>query len=73
MRTGRRETTTDANGEFRFDALFPGHELRLIFSKGKKPFGPAYNKALRYTLAKDGEALKLGDVKVEPRQNNEPE
>jgi RNA polymerase sigma factor (sigma-70 family) len=73
MRTGRRETTTDANGEFRFDALFPVHEFRLIFSKGKKSFGPAYNKAPRHTLAKHGDTLKLGNVKVEPRQNNEPE
>src|SRR5262249_58667125 len=68
MRTGRREALTDANGEFRFDALFPGHELRLIFTKGRKPFGPAYNKAARHTIAQPCESLALRELRVEPRE-----
>src|SRR5262245_46300595 len=71
MRVAHREAVTDANGEFRFDALFPGHEFRLLFYKGKKRLGPEYDKPPRYSIDKHGDALKLGDVKVEPAERDE--
>ncbi|MBO0700221.1 MAG: carboxypeptidase regulatory-like domain-containing protein, partial [Zavarzinella sp.] len=66
-RVGRREAVTDADGRFRFDALFPGHEFRLTVQKGKKRFGPEYQKAPKYSVGKHGDELKLGDVKAEPK------
>jgi hypothetical protein len=66
LRTGRRVTLTDANGEFRFDALFPGQEFRLTFIKAKKRLGPEYANAARYTIEKHGDAIDLGDMKLKP-------
>jgi protocatechuate 3,4-dioxygenase beta subunit len=63
-RSGRRVTLTDADGEFRFDALFPGQEFRLVLTKGKKPLGPREDQAMRYTIETHGDALKLGDLKL---------
>jgi RNA polymerase sigma factor (sigma-70 family) len=68
MRTGRRDTVTDANGAFRFDALFPGQEFRMVFSKGRKWFGPEYNKAAKHAIVKHGDVMSLGDLKIEPRE-----
>jgi len=36
--------TTDANGEFRIDTLFPGQEFRMTYYRGPKRFGPDYDK-----------------------------
>jgi RNA polymerase sigma factor (sigma-70 family) len=72
-REGRRETVTDEKGDFRLDALFPGQEFRLLFFKGKKPFGPEYSKSAALTIEKHGNTLKLGDLTVEPRQSDDGE
>jgi RNA polymerase sigma factor (sigma-70 family) len=68
LRTGRRVALTAADGAFRFDALFPGEEFRLTFTKGKKRLGPEYAKAARYTIEKHGDALALGDLKLKPAE-----
>jgi hypothetical protein len=72
-RTGlvaRREVTADANGEFRIDALFPGFEFRLTYMKGRKFYGPDYGNAPRYTVAKHGDTLSLGDLRLELNEHN---
>jgi RNA polymerase sigma factor (sigma-70 family) len=62
----RISATTDANGEFRFETILPGYEFRFLFTKGKTRFGPDYAKAAKHTIAKHGDRLKLGDLKLEP-------
>ena len=42
---GRRETVSDANGEFRIESLFPGHEFSLIFEMGEKDIRPGVYKS----------------------------
>jgi RNA polymerase sigma factor (sigma-70 family) len=69
----RRQTLTDANGEFRIDTLFPGCEFRLTFMKGNKFYGPDYGKAARHTIASHGDTLKLGDLRLELNEHNEQE
>ncbi len=63
--------TTDANGEFRTDGLFPGQEFRLIFSKGNQRFGPDFQKLPKHKVEKHGDTLKLGDLKLEPSKDGE--
>ena len=63
--------TTDANGEFRIDTLFPDQEFRCTFSKGTKRFGPDFDKTPKHTIEKHGDTLKLGDLKLEPAKNDE--
>jgi RNA polymerase sigma factor (sigma-70 family) len=63
-----RQAVTGADGTFRFDCLFPGFEFRLLFHKGKKQYGPDYEKAAKHTVAKHGDERKLGDVVVMPRE-----
>ncbi len=66
--SGLNETLleTDANGEFRIDGLFPGREFRLVFSRNSQRFGPNWDKMQKYSIAKPGDTLKLGDLKLEP-------
>jgi RNA polymerase sigma factor (sigma-70 family) len=63
-----RQAVTGADGTFRFDGLFPGFEFRLLFQKGKKQYGPDYEKAAKRSIAKHGDERKLGDVTVTPRE-----
>ncbi len=63
-----RQAVTGADGAFRFDTLFPGYEFRLTFQKGKKRYGPDYQKVAKHTVAKHGEERKLGDVTITPRE-----
>lgn len=63
--------TTDANGEFRIDHLFPGEEFKLHYHRGQKRLGPAIDKIPNHKAAKDGDTLKLGDVKLEPAKDGE--
>jgi hypothetical protein len=63
-----RQTVNAADGTIRFDCLFPGFEFRLLFHKGKKQYGPDYEKAPKHTIAKHGDECKLGDVAVMPRE-----
>ncbi len=63
-----RQAVTGPDGAFRFDTLFPGFEFRLLFQKGKKQYGPDYQKAPKHTVAKHGDERKLGDVTVTPRE-----
>ncbi|MFL5339239.1 MAG: sigma-70 family RNA polymerase sigma factor, partial [Gemmataceae bacterium] len=65
---GGRQVSTDKNGEFRIDALFPGYEFRLFFLKAGKNYGPDHLKAPRHTIARHGETLNLGDLRLEPTQ-----
>jgi protocatechuate 3,4-dioxygenase beta subunit len=60
------QVVTGPGGELRFDTVFPGCEFRLTFQKGKKRYGPEYEKAPRHTVAKHGDELKLGDVPITP-------
>jgi protocatechuate 3,4-dioxygenase beta subunit len=69
----RRQTLTDANGDFRIDTLFPGCEFRLTFMKGNKFYGPDYGKAARHAIAIHGDTLKLGDVRLELNEHNPQE
>ncbi len=66
--SGLNETLleTDAKGEFKIDGVFPGREFRLVFSSGSRRFGPAWEDMPKYSVAKPGEMLKLGDLKLEP-------
>ena len=66
-------TKTDSNGEFRIDTVFPEQSFRLWFSKGKKKFGPAFDKAPKHTIAHHNDTLKLGDLKLEPTTEGEEE
>ncbi len=66
-----RRAVTEADGAFRFDTLFPGYEFRLTFQKGKKRYGPDYQKAAKHTVAKHGDERKLGDVTITPREGAE--
>jgi protocatechuate 3,4-dioxygenase beta subunit len=73
-RIGRRlpqQVVTGPGGDFRFDTLFPGCELRLTFQKGRKRYGPEYHKAPRHTVARHGDELKLGDVPITPADGND--
>ena len=63
-----RQNVTGADGAFRFDSVFPGYEFRLLFQKGRKQYGPDYQKAAKHTVAKHGEERKLGDVTITPRE-----
>jgi hypothetical protein len=64
--TANQFPTTDGDGEFRIDRLFPGEEFKLLFYRGQKRLGPSYDTATKHTAAEHGETLKLGDVKLEP-------
>ncbi|HUR53483.1 MAG TPA: carboxypeptidase regulatory-like domain-containing protein, partial [Gemmataceae bacterium] len=55
-------TTTDANGAFTIDAVVPGFEFRLAFSKGTKNLAA---KDSRHTVAKSGGSVDVGEVKVQ--------
>ena len=57
--------TTDRNGHFRIDHLFPDQEFKLRFTQGAKQIGPEDDKAPKYKIAKHGDTLPLGDVKLE--------
>ena len=57
--------STDANGEFKLEGLFPGQPFRVFFNKGRTRFGPDYDKTPRRTVAQHGDTLKLGDLKLE--------
>ena len=46
--------------------VFPGYEFRLTFQSGKRAIGPNYQDATKHTVAKHGDTLKLGDLKLEP-------
>jgi RNA polymerase sigma factor (sigma-70 family) len=73
-RIGRRlpqQMVTGPGGEFRFDTLFPACDFRLTFQKGKKRYGPEYQKAPKHTVAKHGDELKLGDVPITPADGND--
>ncbi len=65
----RRQVVTAADGTFRIDTVIPGHGFRLVFSKGPKYYGPHPSKAPQHKVENHGDALKLGDVKAEPREN----
>lgn len=67
----RTTTTTDANGEFRVDGVFPGQEFQVFYHKGRMRFGPDYELAPKRALARHGDTLKLGDLKLEPNTDEE--
>jgi RNA polymerase sigma factor (sigma-70 family) len=69
--TAGKVVTTDANGQFRIDAVFPNEEFQLLFKRGKSWCGPGPGKAAKHTIAGHGDALKLGDVKLDLPKNGE--
>jgi RNA polymerase sigma factor (sigma-70 family) len=66
-----KQLTTDATGQFQIDTVFPGEPFRLFFHQGKKRFGPDYDKAPKYTVAREKDTLKIGDLKLELSQDEE--
>ncbi|HUR53619.1 MAG TPA: hypothetical protein VMZ71_05790, partial [Gemmataceae bacterium] len=58
----QRPLTTDANGEFRIDGVFPGQPFGIVFARGQTVVGPRIAKAARHTVTAAGEVLKLGDL-----------
>ena len=68
-----RRVMADATGKFRFDALFPGEPFFLTFQKGPALFGPQRAKAPKHTAAKPGDALDLGELRLEPLEMADPE
>ncbi len=60
----------DANGEFKVEGLFPGQAFRVFFHKGRTRFGPDYDKTPKRTVAKHGDTLKLGNLKLEPSKTD---
>ncbi len=65
------QLTTDADGRFRIDTLFPGQEFRLFFQKGQKRFGPDLGMAPKHTVARDNDTLDLGELKLDAAQGGE--
>ncbi len=65
------QLTTDSNGQFHVDTVFPGQQFRLFFQKGRKQFGPPFDKAPRYTVAKDNETLTIGELKLDLPEGEE--
>lgn len=64
--------TTAANGEFRFDRVFPGQEFGLFFARGTTLYGPMFDKRPRYSVTGHGEVRKLGDLPLgEPRNRGD--
>ena len=59
------QVPTGNDGRFRIEAVIPGHEFRLAFSKGTKNLGRKPEKDPKHTLAQYGDTLKLGDIKLE--------
>jgi RNA polymerase sigma factor (sigma-70 family) len=54
--------TTDANGEFRIDGLFPGQEFKLFYTRNKRSYGLEVDPTPAYTLAEPGEVRKVGEM-----------
>jgi RNA polymerase sigma factor (sigma-70 family) len=58
--------STDSNGEFHIESVPPEQEFQLTFAKGGKSIGPNIQSAPKYQIKRDGEMLKLGDLKFDP-------
>lgn len=66
-----RKAVTDADGKFEFDELLPGYEFRFLFSRGRKQYGPEYQKAPVFQIGKHGEVKNLDDLKLGPAKDEE--
>ena len=58
----RVAVVTGADGGFKF---------RVTFYKARQRFGPDYDKVPRQVLAKHGDTLKLGDLKLDRNATEE--
>jgi hypothetical protein len=54
--------TTNANGEFRVEGLFPGQEFKLFYTRDKRRYGLEVDPTPIYTLAKPGDTRKVGEM-----------
>jgi RNA polymerase sigma factor (sigma-70 family) len=68
---GLVSVVTDANGEYRFDGVFPGQEFQLSFFRGKQRYGPEHLTATKHRAQFPGQTWKLPELELEPPKDGE--